>query len=78
LNQQKTENDIETTQAALIELCAAGLLTCTCGKPGERGATYAVAWLPLDDPEQYSRAVRERHAENMRATGQATDTGAIR
>lgn len=50
---------------ALIELYARGLLTCTSGKPGEDGATYALAWLPLDDPERYSAEVRERHAENM-------------
>jgi hypothetical protein len=30
------------------------------------GATYALAWLPLDDPEQYSETVREQHAENMK------------
>ncbi|WP_206609473.1 hypothetical protein, partial [Thiohalobacter thiocyanaticus] len=39
---------------ALVELCDRGLLTCTRGRPGEAGATYAVAWLPLDDPESYS------------------------
>lgn len=53
-------------RAALVELCERGLLTCTRGEPGSDDATYAVAWLPLDDPEQYSEAVREQHAENMK------------
>jgi hypothetical protein len=53
-------------RAALIELCERGLLTCTRGEPGSDGATYALAWLPLDDPEQYSETVREQHAENMK------------
>jgi len=41
-------------------------LTCTRGEPGSDGATYAIAWLSLDDPEQYSAAVRQQHAENMK------------
>ncbi len=49
----------------LVELCDRGLLTCTRGNPGEYGATYALAWLPLDNPEQYSNEVRERHSANM-------------
>lgn len=53
-------------RAALVELCDRGLLTCTRGEPGLTDATYAVAWLPLDQPENYSQAVRDRHAENMR------------
>lgn len=53
-------------QAATIELCDAGLLTCTRGKPGEANAKYALAWLPLDNPEQFSEEVRAKHAENMR------------
>ena len=58
-------------QGALVELCECGLLTCTRGEPGSDGATYALAWLPLDNPEDYSQAVRDQHAENMRrlATG---------
>jgi len=52
-------------QGALVELCQCGLLTCTRGEPGSVGATYAVAWLPLDNPEGYSQAVRDQHAENM-------------
>jgi hypothetical protein len=51
---------------AVVELCQCGLLTCTRGEPGSNDATYAVAWLPLDDPEDYSQAVRDQHAENMR------------
>ena len=51
---------------ALVELCEWGLLTCTRGEPGSDGATYALAWLPLDSPEDYSQAVRDRHAKNMR------------
>jgi hypothetical protein len=50
---------------ALQELCARGLLTCTRGAPGELGATYALAWSPLDDSESYPAEVRECHAENM-------------
>ena len=49
-----------------VDLCARGLLTCTHGHPGEPGATYALAWLPLDESEKYSPAVRRRHARNMR------------
>ena len=52
-------------QAAAVELCAAGFLTATQGEPGEPGTTYAVAWLPLDRPEQFSERVRRRHASNM-------------
>ena len=53
-------------RAALIELCDSGLLTCTRGQPGEDGATYAVAWEPLDHPDQFPADVRRRHEENMR------------
>lgn len=51
---------------ALVDLCARGLLTCTRGEPGDDDASYAVAWLPLDEPDKYSREVRDRHHENMR------------
>ena len=60
-------------ESSLVELCEAGLLTCTRGSPGEDGATYALAWLPLDNPEQYSNEVRERHNANMAAFGQLGD-----
>ena len=53
-------------QGSLVELCERGLLTCTRGEPGSNDATYALAWLPLDNPEDYSQVVRDRHAENMR------------
>jgi len=53
-------------QGALVELCECGLLTCTRGDPGSVDATYALAWLPLDNPEDYSQSVRNQHAENMR------------
>lgn len=53
-------------QGALVELCERGLLTCTRGEPGSNGATYALTWLPLNNPEDYSQAVRDQHAENMR------------
>ena len=66
LNLSRAKRKAGKPSAALAELCAAGLLTCTHGKPGEPGATYALAWLPLDNAKQYSRAVREQHAENMR------------
>lgn len=49
----------------IVELCDRGLLTCTRGSPGEDGATYAVAWLPLDNPDLFSDEVRERHNANM-------------
>jgi hypothetical protein len=50
---------------AAVELCQAGILTCTRGDPGEPGATYALAWLPLDDPDQYPSEIRERNAANL-------------
>lgn len=53
-------------KAAVVELCERGLLTCTRGQPGEDGATYAVAWLPLDHPDHFPADVRDRHAQNMR------------
>ncbi|MGK2926495.1 MAG: hypothetical protein ACSLE2_12840 [Lysobacterales bacterium] len=56
-------------RVALIELCARGLLTCTRGKPGAEDATYALAWHPLDNPEQFEQEVRDRHADNMRRLG---------
>jgi hypothetical protein len=52
-------------QAAAVELCEAGLITCTSGEPGDDEATYALAWLPLDHPEHFGADVREQHAENM-------------
>lgn len=51
---------------ALLELCDRGLITCTSGAPGEPDATYALAWLALDDPRRYPAEVRCRHTENMR------------
>ncbi|MBZ0072250.1 MAG: hypothetical protein K8I04_11075 [Gammaproteobacteria bacterium] len=61
------DRDVTTdgVRAALVELCEKGLLTCTSGNPGEVGSTYAVAWLPLDDPGSYPACVRRRHAQNM-------------
>ncbi len=52
--------------AATVELCERGFLTCTRGRPGDDDATYALAWLPLDNPESLSFEVRRTHAENMR------------
>lgn len=49
---------------ALRELCARGLLTCTRGEPGADGATYALAWLPLDDAAAYPPTVRRLHERN--------------
>jgi len=46
---------------------AHALLTCTRGRPGEIGATYALAWLPLDEADRYPTEVHQRHAANMRA-----------
>lgn len=50
---------------SMRELCDQGLLTCTRGRPGDDDATYALAWLPLDQPESFPEDVRRRHAENM-------------
>lgn len=61
------------TQASLVELCEGGLLTCTRGTPGEPGSTYAVAWLPLDDPEQYPQDIRDRHEANMKTYAAQVD-----
>jgi hypothetical protein len=52
--------------AATVELCERGLFTCTRDRPGDADATYALAWLPLDHPEQFSFEVRRRHALNMK------------
>jgi hypothetical protein len=51
--------------ASMTELCEKGMLTCTRGNPGEDGAQYALAWMPLDHPENFSAEVREQHAANM-------------
>jgi hypothetical protein len=51
--------------AAAKELCASGLLTCTQGKPGAAGSTYALAWMPLNNPDRFSTEVRARHNVNM-------------
>jgi hypothetical protein len=47
------------------DCCERGLLTCTRGEPGAEGSTYALAWLPLDNPESFPPEVQERHAANM-------------
>lgn len=60
---ESASTELET---ALAELCERGLLTCTTGRPGEEGATYALAWLPLDNPDQYPAEVQDRHARNMK------------
>jgi len=51
--------------AGINELCASGLITCTRGQPGADDARYAIALFPLDNPEQFSQEVRDRHAANM-------------
>jgi hypothetical protein len=51
--------------AAVKECCDSGLVTCTRGEPGQDGATYALAWLPLDNPESFPAEVQQRHAANM-------------
>ncbi len=53
-------------RTAAVQLCNKGLLTCTHGQPGDDDATYAVAWLPLDNPEQFSEEIQERHRRNMK------------
>lgn len=60
------EADKEELRAALLGLCREGLLTCTKGEPGQPGASYALAWFPLDNSEEYSDEVRELHEKNMR------------
>ena len=54
-------------RAALIELCEAGLLTCTRGRPGSLRSSYAVVWLPLNASESFPPEVRARHSLNMAA-----------
>ena len=54
-------------RAAITELCDRGLITCTRGVPGDDDATYALAWLKLDNPERYPATIRELHALNMQA-----------
>lgn len=54
-------------RSAVADLCDRGLVTCTSGTPGDDDATYALAWLPLNDPETYPVSVRELHARNMQA-----------
>ena len=53
-------------RAALLDLCNCGLLTCISGQPGEGASTCALAWLPLDDADQYPVEVQHRHPENLR------------
>ncbi len=60
-------------RAAITQLCDRGLLTCTRGKPGDDGATYALAWLPLDEPESYPAEILRRHEQNMRKLGFGED-----
>jgi hypothetical protein len=54
---------------SMRELCAAGFVTCTRGQPGDDDATYAIGWIPLNDPERYLQDVRERHDRSMRRLG---------
>jgi transcription initiation factor IIE alpha subunit len=51
---------------AMARLCEQGFITCTRGRAGDRNASYALAWLPLDEPRKYSDEVLERHGQNMR------------
>lgn len=52
-------------KAAIHELINRGLITCTSGTAGEDGATYALAWLPLDNPNQFPEFIRRIHADRM-------------
>jgi hypothetical protein len=61
--------EIDDWRACLADLCESGLLTCTTGKPGLPGATYALAWLPLNNPENYSPDVIEQHSRNLKKLG---------
>ncbi len=54
-------------QAATVELCEAGLLTCTRGEPGADDAMYALAFYPLDNPRQFTSEVQARHKRNLQA-----------
>jgi len=57
-----------------IELCDQGLLTCTHGQPGSTGASYALAWLPMENAELHSAEVQRQHAANMRRFKSSDDT----
>ena len=54
---------------SIQELCRQGLITCTRGEPGDDEATYALSWLPLDNPELYPPEARNLHARNLRRFG---------
>jgi hypothetical protein len=58
---------VDEFRAAMTELCDRGLITCTGGEPGDDDATYALAWMPLDNPERYPPNIRELHSRNMQA-----------
>jgi hypothetical protein len=55
--------------AARKEACDAGFLTLTSGDINDDNATFALGWMPLDNPETFPMEVRERHAANMRKLG---------
>lgn len=61
---------LQLTQAelteAIKELLDAGLITCTRGVPGDYGSTYALAWLPLDNQENFGPEILAQHAKNFR------------
>jgi hypothetical protein len=59
----------EDFRLAAMELCSRGLLTCTSGRPGDKDATYALAWRSLDKSEQFATEIRAQHEENMRQIG---------
>lgn len=63
----QSDMTVDQFRAAMTDLCERGLITCTHGRPGDDDATYALAWIPLDNPENYSPHIRELHAQNMAA-----------
>ena len=57
--------------AARKEACDAGFITLTSGSIEDDNATFALAWLPLDNPDKFTQEVRDKHEANMRKIGAA-------
>jgi hypothetical protein len=50
----------EDCNQAAADRSEAGLVTCTSRLPRRPRATYALAWLPLENPESFPANVRKR------------------
>jgi hypothetical protein len=48
------------------KLVSDGLLTETTPETELHGPTFALSFMPLDNPENFSEEVRKQHEENMR------------